>query len=96
MHDMRVQRKPGLRDMRQPLQYARLVHHRILRVERFSQKFLACAQQEGQWILYIQPEEQGLTSFLRHVSKAPSYGPQVLDKNDGDACNMLLFKVQQM
>ena len=96
MRDMRVQCEPGLRDMCQPLQYARLVHHRILRLERFSQRLLACAQQERQWILYTQPEKQGLTGFLRHVSKTPSYGSQVLDKNDGDACNMLLFKVQQM
>ena len=57
MRDMRVQRKPGLCDMCQPLQYALLVHHRILRLERLSQKFLACSQQERQWILYIQPDK---------------------------------------
>ena len=82
--------------MCQPLQYAWLVHHRILRLERFGQKFLACVQQERQRILNTQPEKQGLTGFLRHVSKTPSYGSQVFDKNDGDACNMLLLQVQQM
>ncbi|OLQ07123.1 hypothetical protein AK812_SmicGene9573 [Symbiodinium microadriaticum] len=50
--------------MRKPLQYAWLMHHRILRLESFGQEFLSSSQ-------------------------------QVLDKDNGDACDMLLLQVQQ-
>ena len=65
-------------------------------MKRFGQKFLASTQQEGQRVLDVQPKKQGLTGFLRHVSEASGNRSQVPDKNDGDACNMFLFKVQQV
>ena len=69
------------------------MYYRVLRLKRLGQKFLAGAQQERQWILYTQPEKQGLTGFLRHVGEASSYGTQMSDKDNSDACNVLLFQV---